>query len=379
MGKRTCTAVWLEKYGRWQINVQKDGKRKTFSSYKPGRAGQREANAKADAWLDEGIVSTSTKVSKLYADWLDDLSCTAGTSYLTECQKYGEYYILPVCGSLRIGDLTEAHLQTVLNKAYKQGCLKKERQRKPLDRPLSKKTLQGIRSVERAFVKWCRLHKYTTLFPESLSVPKGARLAGKQILQPDALRILFSVDTRTWHGKTIFDDFIYAYRFAVSTGVRPGELLGLWYGDIKGNTVNLRRSINIHGETTQGKNENAVRSFDLCADARAAYEAQVDLLRAAGVQLNYNTPLFPIGSERALYRRWQHYQQANGITPAVSLYELRHTFVSISAAAMTDGQLKLLVGHSRNMDTQGVYGHEVEGRRAQLAQATTDAFALAHG
>ena len=176
-----------------------------------------------------------------------------------------------------------------------------------------------------------------------------------------------------------FDDFIYAYRFAVSTGVRPGELLGLWYGDIKGNTVNLRRSINIHGETTQGKNENAVRSFDLCADARAAYEAQVDLLRAAGVQLNYNTPLFPIGSERALYRRWQHYQQANGITPVVSLYELRHTFVSISAAAMTDGQLKLLVGHSRNMDTQGVYGHEVEGRRARLAQATTDAFALAHG
>lgn len=379
MAKRTGTAIWQEKQSRWKIDVQKDGQRRSFYSSKPGRAGQREANAKADAWLDEGIVSTSTKVSKLYADWLDDLACTAGTSYLTECRKYGEYYILPVCGALRIGDLTEAHLQTVLNKAYKQGCLKKERQRKPLGRPLSKKTLQGIRSVERAFIKWCRLHKYTTLFPENLSVPKGARLAGKKVLQPDALRILFSMDTRTWHGKVIFDDFIYAYRFAVSTGVRPGELLGLWYGDIKGNTVNLRRSINVHGEITQGKNENAVRSFDLCDDARAAYEAQVALLRAAGVQLNYNTPLFPIGSERALYRRWQRYQQANGITPAVSLYELRHTFVSINAAAMNDGQLKLLVGHSRNMDTQGIYGHEIEGRRAQLAQATTDAFALAHG
>ncbi len=379
MAKRTGTAIWQEKQSRWKIDVQKDGQRRSFYSSKPGRAGQREANAKADAWLDEGIVSTSTKVSKLYADWLDDLACTAGTSYLTECRKYGEYYILPVCGALRIGDLTEAHLQTVLNKAYKQGCLKKERQRKPLGRPLSKKTLQGIRSVERAFIKWCRLHKYTTLFPENLSVPKGARLAGKKVLQPDALRILFSMDTRTWHGKVIFDDFIYAYRFAVSTGVRPGELLGLWYGDIKGNTVNLRRSINVHGETTQGKNENAVRSFDLCDDARAAYEAQVALLRAAGVQLNYNTPLFPIGSERAFYRRWQRYQQSNGIKPAVSLYELRHTFVSINAAAMNDGQLKLLVGHSRNMDTQGIYGHEIEGRRAQLAQATTDAFALAHG
>ena len=379
MGKRTGTAVWQENSKRWHIKVQKDGVRRSFFSYNPGRSGQREANAKADAWLDEGIVSTSTKVSKLYADWLEELACTAGTSYLTECQKYGEYYILPVCGRLKIADLTEAHLQTVLNKAYKQGCLKKERQRKPLGRPLSKKTLQGIRSVERAFVKWCRLHKYTTLFPENLSVPKGARLCEKNILQPDALRILFSVDTRTWHSKTVFDDFIYAYRFAVSTGVRPGELLGLWYGDIKGNTVNLRRSVNIHGEITRGKNENAVRVFDMCADARAAYEAQVALLRAAGVQINYSTPLFPIGSERALYRRWQRYQEANGISPAISLYELRHTFVSVSAAAMTDGQLKLLVGHSRNMDTQGIYGHEVEGRRAQLAQATTDAFALAHG
>ena len=379
MGKRTNTAAWQEKQGRWRIDVQKDGKRRSFYSFKPGRTGQREANAKADAWLDEGIANTSTKVSRLYADWLEDLAATAGTSYLSECRKYGEYYILPVCGALKIGDLNEGHLQTVLNKAYKQGCLKKDRQRKPLGRPLSKKTLQGIRSVERSFLKWCRLHKYTILFPEHLSIPKGARLRGKKILQPTALQILFSVDTRSWHKKIIFDDFIYAYRFVVATGVRPGELVGLYYGDIKGNTVNLRRSINIHNETTQGKNENAVRSFDMNADARAAYEAQVDLLHASGVEINYATPLFPVGSERALYRRWQRYQAANGIDPPVSLYELRHTFVSVNAAAMNDGQLKLLVGHSKNMDTQGVYGHEVEGQREQLAQASTEAFKQAHG
>lgn len=379
MGKRTGTAIWQEKQHRWKIDVQKDGERRSFYSSRPGRTGQREANAKADAWLDEGIANTSTKVSKLYAVWLEDLSTTAGTSYLTECTKYGEYYILPVCGALKISDLTEGQLQTVLNKAYKQGCLKKDRQRKPSGQPLSKKTLQGIRSVERAFLKWCRLHKYTNLFPENLTIPKGARLCGKKILQPEALRVLFTADTRSWHKKIIFDDFIYAYRFVVATGIRPGELLGLWYGDIKGNTVNLRRSINIHGETTLGKNENAIRSFDMNADACAAYQAQVQLLQECGIELNYNTPLFPVGSERGLYRRWQRYQAANGISPAISLYELRHTFVSINAAAMNDGQLKLLVGHSRNMDTQGVYGHEVEGQREQLAQASTDAFKLAHG
>ena len=58
MGRRTNTAVWLPNQNRWQIKVQKDGVRKTFTSAKPGRTGQREANRKADLWLDEGISST---------------------------------------------------------------------------------------------------------------------------------------------------------------------------------------------------------------------------------------------------------------------------------------------------------------------------------
>lgn len=379
MGKRTGTAIWQEKQHRWKIDVQKDGERRSFYSSRPGRTGQREANAKADAWLDEGISSTSVKVSKLYAEWLEEIASTAGTSYLTECTHYGDYYILPICGNLKIGDLSEGHLQTVLNRSFKQGCLKKDRKRKPSGQGLSKKTLQEIRSIERAFVKWCRLHKYTTLFPENLTIPKGARLCGKKILQPNALRTLFSVDTRSWHKKIVFDDFIYAYRFIVATGIRPGELLGLWYGDVKGNTVNLRQAVNVYGETTQGKNENAIRSFDMNEDARTAYDAQIQLLRERGIQLNYTTPLFLVPSERVLYRRWQRYQNSNGITPKISLYELRHTFVSINAAAMNDGQLKLLVGHSRNMDTLGVYAHAVEGQREQLAQASTEAFRQAHG
>ena len=211
MGKRTGTAIWIESRGRWQIKVQKDGQRRAFYSFKPGRAGQREANAKADAWLDDGIVSTSTKVSKLYADWLEELSCTAGTSYLTECQKYGEYYILPVCGGLKIADLTEAHLQTVLNKAYKQGCLKKDRKRKPLGRPLSKKTLQGIRSVERAFVKWCRLHKCSA--------------DASRVISFDSFSALFSPDTGSAKRADSIVRTVFANRF-VKSRVRFSRLGG---------------------------------------------------------------------------------------------------------------------------------------------------------
>lgn len=52
MTERTNTAVWVESRKRWQINVQKDKMRRTFVSSKPGRAGQSEANAKADEWLN---------------------------------------------------------------------------------------------------------------------------------------------------------------------------------------------------------------------------------------------------------------------------------------------------------------------------------------
>lgn len=378
MKKRVNTAFWVEKEKRWCIAVQKNGTRKRFYSSTPGRTGQREANAKADAWLDDSIRDGRKKVAALYAEWVEELKLTCGTSYVEQCKKYGDYYILPVCGDIRIDELTEGDLQKAINMSFKKRCLKKERQRRSSDKPLSRKTLMTIRSTEISFLKWCSRNRYSTMFPE-LSIPKNARMGKKKILQPTALKVLFDVDTRLYYGKLVFDEYIYAYRFAVATGVRPGELVGLWYGDVKGNTVNLRRSINRLDEETTGKNENAIRSFDMGQEAREAYEAQVALLKASGIPLNYTTPLFQIQNQRTLFKRWKKYQRDNGIEPQVTLYEMRHTFVSIESGVLTDSQLKMLVGHSKNMDTAGVYRHELDGQREDLAAATTAAFRKAQG
>ena len=377
MKKRTNTAFWVEKESRWCIAVQKNGTRKRFYSSTPGRTGQREANAKADAWLDDSIRDGRKKVATLYAEWVEELKLTCGTSYVIQCNKYGEYYILPVCGNIRIDELTEGDLQKAIDMSFKKRCLKKGGKRTS-DKPLSRKTLMTIRSTEISFVKWCRRNKYSALFPE-LSIPKNARMGKKNILQPSALKILFDVDSRLYYGKRVFDEYIYAYRFAVATGVRPGELVGLWYGDIKGNTVNLRRSINRMDEETTGKNENAIRSFDMGKEAREAYEAQTALLKASGIPLNYTTSLFQIQNQRALFKRWKKYQKDNGIEPQVTLYEMRHTFVSVESGVLTDSQLKMLIGHSKNMDTAGVYRHELDGQREDLAAATTAAFRKAQG
>lgn len=375
MGKRVNTAVWLEKQQRWQIKVQKDGVRRTFTSAKPGRTGQREANRKADLWLDEGISSTTKRCSELWEEFLISVKATAGSSYVEQVEKFGRNYILPVIGVRRIGDLSAGMLQDVLNRAYKEGCLNPDGKRKSAGN-LSRKTLQGIRGVEMAFVKWARQHQYTSLRPEDeVVVPKGARTKGKRILQPDSLRILLSTDTRVIRGKVETDENIHAYRLAVMTGLRPGELLGLRVGDVAGNRLHLSRAINTLNEETSGKNKNALRVLILHPLAVAELKAQLQQRAFEEGGLTEDDPIFLLRNEQSLYNYWRLYQRCNGIEPPISLYELRHTFVSMIEDAVSPAQLRRMVGHSRSMDTYGWYSHAVEGRANAAALAVSAALA----
>ena len=99
--KRTNTATWYESQRRWQIKVQKNGIRKTFYSGVTGRAGQRECNAKADAWLDDGVENPNAKLSRLTAEYLENLKLTASTSHYTQYEKYVRLYIGPHIRSAR--------------------------------------------------------------------------------------------------------------------------------------------------------------------------------------------------------------------------------------------------------------------------------------
>ena len=58
----------------------------------------------------------------------------------------------------------------------------------------------------------------------------------------------------------------------------------------------------------------------------------------------------------------------------VSLYELRHTYVSVNKE-MPEGLKKMVVGHSQDMDTEGTYGHQMAGDMAKAAAFTDAAFA----
>lgn len=352
MGKRTNTAVWSDKYKRWQVNVQQDGKRRSFYSSTPGRTGQREANAKADAWLDNGIENTGTKVAALYEDFITAKKAGTSQSHWRGVVSRWQNHICPVIGLKRIDRLSENHLQEVINRAY-------------TEKHLSAKSLQNLRSDLVAFMKFCRRAKATTMMPEGLTIPASAARPQKRIVQPRDLIKLFNCDTTIYRGKRIVEPYIHAYRFEVLSGFRPGEIKGLEWADIVGMEVHLSRAINVYGEVTQGKNANAVRLYTMSALAAAEIEAQRKL--TGGEKY-----VFDISTEQTYRKHWLRYLAANGMAHTTP-YELRHTFVSI-AKKLPEGLVKSLVGHSQSMDTFGVYGHAVEGEAADTAQRVNDLF-----
>ena len=123
MGKRTNTARWTGKM--WRIDVQQDGKRKSFYSSRPGLTGQREANAKADAWLDDGINPRGDRVAALYPRWFATMQETTSASNCRNIASRWKIWILPMIGNKRITSLTEQDVQEVINKSYAAGKSKK--------------------------------------------------------------------------------------------------------------------------------------------------------------------------------------------------------------------------------------------------------------
>lgn len=361
MKQRTNVAVWYEKHKRWQIKVQKDGVRKTFYSSTPGRTGQRVCHKKADMWLDEGIGGGNKRISYYCKSFVDNIRDTESHSAYILTEKMIRLYIEPAIGHLKPHILTEQHLQIIINDAFR-------------TKNLSKKYLQNMRYIIGRFLKFLRKCKASNLFLEDLTIPKKAKTTEKTILQPDDIGKLFATSHTQKRKASVFDICIYAYRFAVITGLRPGEILGLQWRDIKKGTIRLKRSVNVYGETTQGKNQNAKRSFALNSLSQEILTEQAAMLEGKGIESEY---VFPDESGERLtqsgyYKRWVRYREYNGITP-VSPYELRHTFVSI-VKTLPEGLLKQLVGHSKDMDTYGIYSHEIKGDKELASTMVEDIF-----
>lgn len=346
---RNHSAVWLEEYHRWQVNVQRDGVRKSFVCSTPGRAGKAEAHRKADEWLDMQTVDSSAPAASVWAKWVESL---VSKDAIIRANYIFPLYVLPVFQKKSITKITEGDLQTILDRAAKKG--------------LAWKTVSNIRGSLAAFAKWVRMNHYANISTQDLTISKAAKKGKKEILQPCDIRKMWDESDSV---------YINLFRLAILTGLRPGELIGLKWQDVNENRLHVQRSISTRGDITAGKNENANRVIWLSRYELEVLDAQKKLLRKRGVISPWIFPRWDgeHTSQSTVLNSWELYRDKAGINPKITPYCWRHTFVSINND-MPSGLKRRRVGHAVSMDTEGIYGKEVAGEGEQAAQYVEQRF-----
>lgn len=359
--ERRSEAIWIENKGYWQVKVQKDGERKSFTSSRPGRKGKHEAEAKADKWLESGTTSMRFDAAwNLFLEWQRNHT---GTANYNKHESMGRLYIMPQLERRKLCDIRPAHWQKCIDAGAAAG--------------LSKRSCENIRGSITAFLRFARRERweYERLEDGDLHIPRSAPPEKeKRVLKRDDIRTLFSDPCIIYYRKPVPAHYIHAWRLYVVTGMRRGELCGLRVEDVGEHSITIRRNINSLKEITTGKNDNARRTFALTNAARGVLEDQRRMLAEKGIVSEW---VFPdkYGEQpnpNAVYDQWATYRKQHGIES--SIHELRHTFISIQKADMPIELLKSVVGHSDAMDTIGVYGHEVEGDQERAARIIDSTF-----
>lgn len=352
--KRRAEAVWIDSRSRWQINVQRDGKRKTFASTIPGRKGKHEAEGKADDWLEAGQPD-DIRFDNAWSIYLDHLKKTTGSINHKDLDSIGRTWLLPALGAKKLSRIRLDDLQEIISDAGRKGK--------------AKRTCKNIKDKLSSFFRYAADQQWeVSADPIKIKLPTQAPTAKRTIIQPDKLRILFGEDTITRHGHTFPAYYVHAFRLMVVIGCRSGELCGLKKEDYDGEYITIRRSINKLREVTPGKTENAQRKIYLPEHAKKILADQASMLTANGIRSAYlfpqedGQPSFP----NHIWNHWRTYRAQHDID--CSIHELRHTFVSMMTTSLPAYLLKSVVGHSENFDTDGVYSHELSGDKQRAAQ-----------
>lgn len=330
--------------GRWKLSVQRNGKRRTFYSSEPGKKGQLACAEKAVAWLaapDQAPTDSRTTVDMVFNAYLKDKELE--TTDIYNIRNRYDNHIKPVIGSIRIGILTTQDLKRVITTAYSKAGL-------------AKKSLLNLRGDLSGFCAYLDASNIRhDLRTSNIKIPRNAKKSEKRPLSLVDIKKVFSCSSTFFRGEESEDWLVYAYRFQIVTGLRPGELMGLQWGDVKDDHIEIRRAINAKGITTTGKNEFAERDFPHTRYTRQLLQTQARYRRNPH---NPHERIFGDQGQISYRDRWNTFCKFNEID-YVTPYELRHTFASIYKDKLPVWILDELMGHTHEGVSLGIYAHSL--------------------
>jgi len=366
-------SVWRRPDGRY-------GAALTYPYHDPssGRTKKKRASTtkrtweEAHRWLVErqrdligGVVKSpeNPTVREFLASWLSDViePAVARNTYLK--REYAvRVHLVPALGHFKLSDLDPRAIHALYSRLSRDYSLST---RKEVHIALNMALGQAVR--------WGVLGRNPVDLVES---PKADRRSAFRDEHEDEGEVRALTDQqavmlfRASEGSRWRNYFVAAVR----TGLRPGELLGLRWGDLNlegdPGSLRVRRTLDTHSHArfNPPKSEASRRTVALHWEAQDAFCGQRDALEGVGLPTGPKALVFPseTGSPMNagnLRRRHLHRYLAEAGLPEMTLHELRHTFASIM---LYEWRVPLevvaeMMGHESPTITLRLYAHFVPG------------------
>src|SRR5215204_1854908 len=332
---------------------------------------QEDVLKKRDEFLKDFEQGLNLDAKKLtvgeYLDlWLED--AVEGSVWYTTFRDHDRnvrLHLKPTIGRIRLKDLTRLHVQRLINQKVKEGYA--PRTVRYAHTTLSKALTQAV--------DWDLVPRNAA---SRVKLPKQNRMK-RETLSAENVVAFFAAASK--------DRFAALYVLAVTSGLRPGELLALkWENvDLEAGALSVRCSVSedeggpVMREETKTTGGRRLELLPVAVEALKKHRIRQneERLRYRGLWTDLDL-VFPsttgtIMRRNNLHRRSYKPLLKRACLPDIRLYDLRHTFATLMFENRE--QLKLvseMLGHSSVKQTADTYTHVSPTMHREAAMRLND-------
>ncbi|MDD3927758.1 MAG: site-specific integrase [bacterium] len=266
-------------------------------------------------------------------------------------------HIMPVIGHYQLAQLTPLDIQKVFNAMQARGLTRS-----------TEYTRTVLRNALQQAVKWGMLPRNPA---QDIEIAPRRKREMSVLTKDEAIKLLEASKDNKWG---------LLFELLLVTGLRPGEALGLKWGDIVDGKISIQRTLVRVKDTCELKEPKTPRSRRVVplpsstGKALLIYRKQQIEKRLAATQYNNMDMIFasdtgePLYEEHILKRFFRPLLEKAGL-PKIRLYDLRHTCATLLLAAGTNPKIvSERLGHASIILTLDTYSHVLP----DMQQGATD-------
>lgn len=304
--------------------------------------------------LDRGIFAEPSKETlNSYLDrWLSTAAAPrVRPRTLTDYQELMDCHVRPVLGQRVLSSITPLDVQGVYTRM--------------LERGLSPRRVRYVHAVLssalKQAVKWQLLQRNPADF---VDLPRQKRTEMHAMSTDEVAQFLNAAKQDKWHA---------LFLLAVTSGMRPGEYLGLQWKDLNfdNGTIEVRRSLTRNkgkwsfDEPKTAKSRRKIKLTPTVVQALRTHRSRQAAERLkAGVRYQDFDLVFasangqPLDRHNLVSRHFKPLLKAAGLPEAIRLYDLRHTCATLLLAASVHPKMvSEMLGHASIQLTLDTYSH----------------------